>query len=91
MPTSSQSKILSVVDYQLLQQQQQQQQSTGHEGTTIKPSSQAPVNQISVIETKRRRSKDDRPSSIGRKDEEEEQSPSSDHWRSSAETNESKA
>jgi hypothetical protein len=86
MPTSSQSKILSVVDYQLLQQSQQQ--STDHEGITIKQSSQVLVNQTSV-----RRSRDARRSSIGRKDDEEEekQSTSPVHRRSSTKMNESKA
>ena len=71
MPTSSQSQILSVVDHQLLQQQQ----ANGQEGISIKPSSRITINQTSVIETKRRQSRDDRRLSIGRKDDDEKYSP----------------
>jgi hypothetical protein len=49
MPTSSQSQILSVVDYQLIQQQQQ---ASGQDGT-IKP-----LVHISIHQTPRRLSKD---------------------------------
>jgi hypothetical protein len=58
MPTSSQSQILSVVDYQLLQQQQASGQNT-----TIKPSVRISVNQTSVNESKRHQQKEDRRSS----------------------------
>jgi len=70
MPTSSQSQILSVVDYQALQQQQQQQQqASGQDGTTAKLSSRISVDQTPTIETKRRQSKDDHRPSTGKKDE----------------------
>lgn len=69
MPTSSQSKILSAVDYQLLQQQHQQ--SSSGQDTTAKDFSINSVNPAPVIESKRRLSKDDRRSSIGRKDDDD--------------------
>src|SRR5580698_7521227 len=67
MPTSSQSQILSAVDYQLVQQQQ----ATGQDGTTINPTGPIWVNQTTVTETRRRRSKDERRPSTGRKDDDE--------------------
>ncbi len=73
MPTSSQSQILSVVDYQLLQQHQQQ--PSGQDGTTTKPLNRISVNQTSVIETKRRSSKDDWRPSTGKKDDYDKQPP----------------
>ncbi|CAF2927069.1 unnamed protein product [Rotaria sp. Silwood2] len=78
MPTSSQSQILSVVDYQLLQQQaqqQQQQQTASGQDITTKLSGFNYVNQTSIIETKRRLSKDDRRPSFGKKDNDNNQSP----------------
>jgi len=65
MPTSSQSQILSVVDYQSLQQQQ----ASGQDGTTAKLSSGISVNQTSTIGRRRSQSKDERRPSIGRIDE----------------------
>lgn len=53
MPTSSQSQILSVVDYQLIQQQQQQ---TNNQPPTTRPPVRISVNQISVNDSKRRQS-----------------------------------
>ncbi len=82
MPTSSQSKILSVVDYQLLQQQQ----TNGQEGVTAKPSSQIQTNQTPVG-----RARDERRSAIGRKDGNNEQSTSPVYRRNSAKINDSKA
>lgn len=61
MPTSSQSRILSVVDQQLLQQ------STANDETLI--------NQTSGNETKRRQSRDDLRQSTGRRNDEEKTSP----------------
>jgi hypothetical protein len=61
MPTSSQSQILSVVDYQLLQQQ-----ASGQNAQT-KPPVRISVNQTQAIETIRRLSKDERRPSIDRK------------------------
>ncbi|CAF3678522.1 unnamed protein product [Rotaria sp. Silwood1] len=75
MPTSSQSQILSVVDYQLLQQQAQQQQTASGQDVTTKPSGFNLINQTSIIETKRRHSKDDRRPSFGKKDNDDNQSP----------------
>lgn len=66
MPTSSQSQILSVVDYQLLQQQPNGQ-----------PTTTKPTNQISVADAKRRPSKDDRRTSIDKKKENDRSPPSS--------------
>lgn len=73
MPTSSQSKILSVVDYQLLQQQQQQpeQQQQQHKASGQTRTTKSPV-RISVSqnlanETKRQYQKEDRRPSIENK------------------------
>ena len=66
MPTSSQSQILSVVDYQLLQQQQQQQSN----GQTTKSTARTTANQPSTIDSKRR-------SSIDKKNENNHSLPSS--------------
>ena len=58
MPTSSQSQILSVVDYQLLHQQQQ---ANGQDGTTKLPA-RITVNQIPTNESRRQhRNEDNRP------------------------------
>jgi hypothetical protein len=70
MPTSSQSQILSVVDYQLLQQQQ----ASGQNGTT-KPSLRISVNQTPINESKRRQQKGDRRASIENKTDEDNHSP----------------
>ena len=64
MPTSSQSQILSVVDYQLLQQQPN--------GQTTKP-----TNQISAADAKRRPQRDDRRTSIDKKNENDRSPPPS--------------
>lgn len=78
MPTSSQSQILSVVDYQLLHQQQQQQQPTiAQDGVTVKPAIRISVNQTPLLEARRRLSKDERRPSIGKKFDNEKLSPSS--------------
>ena len=61
MPTSSQSQILSVVDYQLLQQQ------AAGQNVPTKPPVRISVNQTQTIETVRRLSKDERRSSVDRK------------------------
>jgi hypothetical protein len=53
MPTSSQSQILSVVDYQSIQQQ-----ASGQNATTTKPPVRISVNQTQVTDTIRRHSKD---------------------------------
>ena len=70
MPTSSQSKILSVVDYQLLQQQQ----ASGQDGTT-KSSDGLTVSQTAVSELRRRHSKDNRRPSLGKKDDDNQSPP----------------
>ncbi len=69
MPTSSQSQILSVVDYQLLQQQQPSGQNV-----TTKPPVRIPVNQPAVNDSIRRQQKDDRRTSIDSKKHENERS-----------------
>jgi hypothetical protein len=78
MPTSSQSQILSVVDYQLLhQQQQQQQQTAGQDGTTKLPV-RISVNQTSVSTSKRRHQNQDHHPSVENKnddDDNDDQSP----------------
>jgi hypothetical protein len=68
MPTSSQSQILSVVDYQLLQQ------ASGQNGTT-KPPLRISVNQTSINESKRRHQNGDRRRSIENKTDEDNHSP----------------
>ncbi|CAF1061835.1 unnamed protein product [Rotaria sordida] len=81
MPTSSQSQILSVVDYQLLQQQaqqqqqQQQQQIANSQDATTKLAGLNYVNQPSLIEIRRRSSRDERRPSTGKKDNDGNQSP----------------
>ena len=84
MPTSSQSKILSVVDYQLVQKQQQQ--PNGQEGVTEKPSSQSVINQTPLG-----RARDERRSAIRRKSRDNEQSASPVYRRNSMKINDSKA
>ncbi len=69
MPTSSQSQILSVVDYQLLQQQQ-----TSGQNVTTKPPVRIPVNQPAVNDSIRRQQKDERRTSIDSKKHENEHS-----------------
>ena len=87
MPTSSQSQILSVVDYQLLQEQQQQQ-TTG-QNAPAKPPVRISVNQTSVSESKRHYPKDDRRSST-EDDHFASRSHTADRRRSSDKTNDSK-
>ncbi|CAF3473703.1 unnamed protein product [Rotaria sordida] len=70
MPTSSQSKILSVIDYQLIQQQ-----ATGQDEIT-KPTVHITSSKISGNESKRRSQKDDPRSSIENKNNEDNHSPS---------------
>ncbi len=69
MPTSSQSQILSVVDYQSLQQQQ-----TSGQNVTTKPPVRIPVNQPAVNDSIRRQQKDERRTSIDSKKHENEHS-----------------
>ncbi|CAF2468341.1 unnamed protein product [Rotaria sp. Silwood2] len=70
MPTSSQSKILSVIDYQL-----GQQQATGQDEVT-KPTVHSSGSKIPGNESKRRSHKDDRRASIENKNDEDNHSPS---------------
>ncbi|CAF4574468.1 unnamed protein product [Rotaria sp. Silwood1] len=70
MPTSSQSKILSVIDYQL-----GQQQATGQDEVT-KPTARNSGSKITGHESNRRSHKDDRRSSIENKNDEDNHSPS---------------
>lgn len=63
MPTSSQSKILSVVDYQLLQQQQ-----TNEHGVTTKSSYPRSISQATPNESQWRQSNDDYHLMIGIKE-----------------------
>ena len=72
MPTSSQSRILSVVDYQLLRKQQN---SDVHDGQT-KPNDRTQVHQSSAILSKRRPYRDDRRSSSESKNNERNRIPS---------------
>jgi hypothetical protein len=72
MPTSSQSRILSVVDYQLLRKQPN---SDVQDGQT-KASGRAPVQPSSSILSKRRPYRDDRRSSIESKNNERNRIPS---------------
>lgn len=72
MPTSSQSKILSVVDYQLVQQQ-----GTGVDELT-KPTVHAPSSKTSGTESKRRH-QDDRRRSIENKSGDDNHSPPPSH------------
>jgi len=89
MPTSSQSQILSVVDYQLLQQQQASGQNT-----TTKPPVQILVNQTTDNGSKRRHQKDDRRTSIENKNGEDNHLPlppnATDRRRSTDKNNDSK-
>lgn len=66
MPTSSQSQILSVVDYQLLQQQ-----PNGQNNTT------KPRNETSIGDGKRHPPKDERRTSIDKKKENDRSPPAS--------------
>ncbi|CAF4554105.1 unnamed protein product, partial [Rotaria magnacalcarata] len=61
MPTSSQSKILSVIDYQLVQKQPNGQDEVS------KLNVHSSANKNSLNETKRRHSKDERRASIENK------------------------
>lgn len=72
MPTSSQSRILSVVDYQL---HRKQQNSDVHDGQA-KPKDRTPGHQSSAILSKRRPYRDDRRSSIDSKNNERNRVPS---------------
>ena len=72
MPTSSQSRILSVVDYQLLRKQQQ---SDTYDGPA-KPSVRVPVHQSPAILSRRRAYKEDRGSSVESRNNERNRTPS---------------
>jgi hypothetical protein len=72
MPTSSQSQILSVVDYQLLHQQQ----ANGQDGTTKLPA-RITVNQISTNESKRQHRNEDHRTIAQNKNGRDHHSPSS--------------